>query len=153
MRIPLQSENLQSFCVQDTLKVSGSQVSPIEIEEVLLAHPQKLVSDVTVAGVRGSGRTSDELVPRAWVVLSGNGQSLGAARTKEELEKWHKINLSRYKWLRGGIEVITEVSAHHRFGCSSHIAYMQVPKSPTGKTLRRLLQNQYEQQLMDRAKL
>jgi len=111
------------------------------------------VSDVTVAGVRGSGRTSDELVPRAWVVLSGNGKSLGAARTKEELEKWHKINLSRYKWLRGGIEVITEVSAHRRFGCSSHIAYMQVPKSPTGKTLRRLLQNQYEQQLMDRAKL
>lgn len=141
------------FCVQDTLKVSGSQVSPIEIEEVLLAHPQRLVSDVTVAGVRGSGRTSDELVPRAWVVLSGNGKSLGAARTKEELEKWHKINLSRYKWLRGGIEVITEVSAHRRFGCSSHIAYMQVPKSPTGKTLRRLLQNQYEQQLMDRAKL
>ena len=143
-------------------------MSPIEIEEVLLAHPQKLVSDVTVAGVRGSGRTSDELVPRAWVVLSGSGKSLGesgstsdymtnygllAARTKEELEKWHRINLSRYKWLRGGIEVITEVSAHRRYGCSSHIAYMQVPKSPTGKTLRRLLQNQYEQQLMDRAKL
>ena len=89
-------------------------MSPIEIEEVLLAHPQQLVSDVTVAGVRGSGRTSDELVPRAWVVLSQNGKSLGAARTKEELEKWHKTNLSKYKWLRGGIEIITEVSAHRR---------------------------------------
>lgn len=99
-------------------------MSPIEIEGVLLAHPQKLVSDVTVAGVRGSGRTSDELVPRAWVVLSGNGQSLGAARVKEELAKWHQANLSKYKWLRGGIEIIPEVSAHHRDGCFlSHCVY------------------------------
>ncbi|KXN90937.1 putative 4-coumarate--CoA ligase 2 [Leucoagaricus sp. SymC.cos] len=121
---------------KDTLKVSGSQVSPIEIEAVIMAHPQKLVSDATVAGVHGGGRTSDERVPRAWVVLSESGKKVGAARATEELEKWHQTNLSKYKWLRGGIEIVEEI-----------------PKSPTGKTLRRLLQDQYEQRLATKAKL
>ncbi|KAG6807026.1 hypothetical protein H0H93_002064, partial [Arthromyces matolae] len=61
---------------KDTLKVSGSQVSPVEIENCLLAEPRHLITDVTVAGVSG-GRTSDEKVPRAWVVLSDAGKQLG----------------------------------------------------------------------------
>ncbi|KAF8625992.1 hypothetical protein AX17_006716 [Amanita inopinata Kibby_2008] len=93
---------------KDTLKVSGAQVSPVEIENVLLAHPNKLIQDATVAGVSG-GRTSDEKVPRAWVVLSDVGKKLGAATVTKELELWHQENLSKYKWLRGGIEVVKEV--------------------------------------------
>ena len=61
-----------------------------------------------MAGVSG-GRTSDEKVPRAWVVLSDAGKKIGAEKVKEELEVWHKENLSKYKWLRGGIEVVKEV--------------------------------------------
>ncbi|KAF8887155.1 hypothetical protein BD779DRAFT_1786298 [Infundibulicybe gibba] len=113
---------------KDTLKVSGSQVSPVEIENVLLAHPGRLVIDATVAGVSG-GRTSDERVPRAWVVLSEEGKKAGASAVIRELEAWHQENLSKYKWLRGGIEIVEEI-----------------PKSPTGKTLRRVLQDHYEQQ-------
>ncbi len=75
-----------------------------------MAHPKKFISDVTVAGVTG-GRTSDESVPRAWIVLSEEGKKLGASAVVKELEAWHQSNLSRYKWLRGGIEVINEVSA------------------------------------------
>ena len=90
------------------MKVSGSQVSPNEIEDVLLAHPQELISDATVAGVSG-GRTQDEKVPRAWVVLSPAGKKLGAAAVVKELETWHQQNLSKYKWLRGGIEVVKQV--------------------------------------------
>ena len=74
----------------------------------MLAHPKKLVQDVTVAGVSG-GRTSDEKIPRAWVVLSHEGKKLGAAATSKELGAWHQENLSKYKWLRGGIEVVEEV--------------------------------------------
>ena len=55
------------------------QVSPTEIEDVLLAHPEKLVVDACVAGVSG-GRTSDERNPRAWVVLSAAGRAQGALR-------------------------------------------------------------------------
>ncbi|KAK2463763.1 hypothetical protein APHAL10511_004201 [Amanita phalloides] len=111
---------------KDTLKVSGNQVSPVEIENVLLMHPQKLVQDVTVAGVSG-GRTSDEKVPRAWVVLSSEGKKLGVGKAVKVLDDWHKENLSKYKWLRGGIEVVK-----------------QIPKSPTGKVLRRELQERHE---------
>ncbi|TFK27568.1 amp dependent CoA ligase [Coprinopsis marcescibilis] len=111
---------------KDTLKVSGAQVSPMEIENVLIAHPDKLIIDVTVAGVSG-GRTSDEKVPRAWVVLSAKGKGKGAAVTIKALEKWSKANLSKYKHLRGGIGIVDEI-----------------PKSPTGKVLRRILQEQYE---------
>lgn len=64
-----------------------------------------------MAGVSG-GRTSDEKVPRAWVVLSEAGKKRGATTVVKELDAWHKENLSKYKWLRGGIEVVKEVSAH-----------------------------------------
>jgi hypothetical protein len=93
---------------QDILKVSGQQVSPVEIENVLLANPKKLITDVSVAGVSG-GRTSDEKVPRAWIVLSDVGKRMGAEAVKQELEVWHRENLSKYKWLRGGIEVVKQV--------------------------------------------
>lgn len=76
-----------------------------------MAHPKGLISDVTVAGVTG-GRTSDEKVPRAWVVLSDRGKKLGVAAVVRELEAWHQENLSKYKWLRGGIEVVRAVSAY-----------------------------------------
>jgi acyl-CoA synthetase (AMP-forming)/AMP-acid ligase II len=85
------------------------QVSPVEIENVLLAHPDKLIIDATVAGVKG-GRTSDELVPRAWVVLSDTGRKYGERRAVKMLEAHVRSNLSRYKWLRGGIQVTAEVS-------------------------------------------
>jgi acyl-coenzyme A synthetase/AMP-(fatty) acid ligase len=93
---------------QDTLKISGIQVSPAEIENVLLTNPKRIIVDVTVAGVTG-GRMSDEKVPRAWVVLSDAGKKMGAEKVIEELEAWHQENLSKYKWLRGGIEIVNQV--------------------------------------------
>ncbi|KIJ17594.1 hypothetical protein PAXINDRAFT_167606 [Paxillus involutus ATCC 200175] len=114
---------------KDTLKVSGMQVSPMEIEEILLRHPDKLIIDVSVAGVSG-GRTADERLPRAWIVLSTTGKALGAEETIKRLDAWVHSSLSRYKWLRGGISVVS-----------------QIPKSPTGKVLRRVLVNEYEANL------
>jgi len=115
--------------IKDTLKVAGMQVSPVEIENVLLAHPGKLISDATVAGVSG-GRTTDEKIPRAWVVLSETGTRKGEAAVVKALDAWARDNLSKFKWLRGGIEIINEI-----------------PKSPTGKVLRRLLQEEYHQRM------
>ena len=97
-----------TFEIQDTLKVSGAQVSPVEIENCLLEHPGKLINDVTVAGVSG-GRISDEKVPRAWIVLTPAGKKRGVAAVVRELNAWHQKNLSKYKWLRGGIEVVDQV--------------------------------------------
>jgi acyl-CoA synthetase (AMP-forming)/AMP-acid ligase II len=91
-------------------------VSPVEIEDVLLAHPKKLIIDVTVAGIN-DGRTSDEKIPHAWVILSNTGKMMGVEAVKRELDTWHKANLSKVKWLRGGIEVVQEVRAYsdHKF--------------------------------------
>ncbi|KAF9222994.1 acetyl-CoA synthetase-like protein [Gyrodon lividus] len=117
---------------KDTLKVSGMQVSPMEIEETLLRQPDKLIIDVSVAGVSG-GRTADERLPRAWIVLSSTGHTLGAAETIARLDAWVRESLSRYKWLRGGIAVVS-----------------QIPKSPTGKVLRRVLVDEHEASLKAR---
>ncbi|TFK52389.1 acetyl-CoA synthetase-like protein [Heliocybe sulcata] len=114
---------------KDILKVSGIQVSPTEIESVLLAQPDKLVKDAAVAGVSG-GRTSDEKVPRAWVVLSSAGRKRSKAEVVEILHAWTRENLSKYKWLRGGIQIVHSI-----------------PKSPTGKVLRRQLQDEYEKKV------
>ncbi|OJA15008.1 hypothetical protein AZE42_12404 [Rhizopogon vesiculosus] len=120
---------------QDTLKISGMQVSPSEIENALLAHPDKLIIDVAVAGVSG-GRTSDERIPRAWVVLSPAGAALGEREVAARLVVWVQEQLSRYKWLRGGIEIVGAI-----------------PKSPTGKVLRRVLVEEYEKGVNAKAKL
>ncbi|VDC07171.1 unnamed protein product [Peniophora sp. CBMAI 1063] len=110
---------------KDTLKVSGTQVSPLEIEDTLLVHPGGFITDVAVAGVPGT-RMSDEKVPRAWIVLSERGRKAGRKQVAHELEAWIKERLSRPKWLRGGIGFIDEI-----------------PKLPTGKVLRRKLQEDY----------
>jgi len=123
--------------VKDTLKVSGMQVSPAEIEDVLLDTPGELVTDVAVAGVQAPGaRTSDDNSPRAWVVLSAQGRHLGEQQARDALNAWTKTNLSKYKWLRGGIQFVEAI-----------------PKSATGKTLRRVLQEQYAADASSRAKL
>ena len=102
--------------IQDTLKVSGMQVAPMEIEDTLLAHPDRLITDVAVAGVSG-GRTSDERIPRAWVVLSPAGVALGEKEVISLLNAWVQERLSRYKWLRGGIGIVKAVGVFYYFFC------------------------------------
>jgi hypothetical protein len=84
------------------------QVSPAEIENTMLAQPDKLITDVSVAGVSG-GRTSDERIPRAWIVLSPAGAVLGEKEVVIRLDAWVQECLSRYKWLRGGIGIVEAV--------------------------------------------
>ncbi|KIL66827.1 hypothetical protein M378DRAFT_177653 [Amanita muscaria Koide BX008] len=86
----------------------------------------KLIEDVTVAGVSGD-RTLDEQV----IVLTDEGKKLAEAIVRKELERWSQENPSKYKWLRGGIEIMNEIS-----------------KSPTGKALRKELQDMFEQRLV-----
>lgn len=75
---------------------------------MLISHPEGLIIDASVAGVSGS-RTSDEKSPRAWVVLSKKGKAVGKKDVKIRLNAWVEENLSRYKWLRGGIQFVDEV--------------------------------------------
>ena len=98
--------------LQDIFKVSGKQVSPTEIENTIREHPSQFVTDVAVAGVKGE-RLPDELVPRAWIVLSNIGKECGVETVLADLEKWVRSRLSKHKWLRGGFQVVDEVSRDH----------------------------------------
>lgn len=98
--------------LKELIKYKGYQISPSEIETVLLSHPA--VKDAAVAG-RPDERGGE--VPVAFVV-----RQPGANVTAQELQELVKQKLSPQKWLRGGVQFVDAV-----------------PKNPTGKILRREL--------------
>lgn len=100
---------------KELIKSKGLQVAPAELEALLLSHEG--IADAAVVGVPFEG---DE-APRAYVVRS----DAGAALTERDLWQWMESRVARYKLLRGGV-VFTEA----------------IPKSPSGKILRRLLRDQ-----------
>lgn len=105
----------------------GFQVAPPELEEVILAHPD--VADCGVIGVKRSQNTQDEC-PRAYVV-----RQPGAKVTEDEIKQRVSETLASYKALTGGV-VFTD----------------EIPKSPSGKILKRILRERAEEELA-RAKL
>lgn len=101
--------------VKELIKVNGYPVAPAELEELLRSHPSVL--DAGVIGVKDA-RAGE--VPRAFVsVRSGDG----AARvTAAELQAFIAERVVRYKRLVGGMQFVATV-----------------PRSSTGKILRRML--------------
>ena len=93
--------------------MSGKQVSPTEIENTIREQSSQFVTDVVVVGVKG-GRLPNDLVPRAWVVLSDAGKAQGTDAVLAALDQWVRTRLSKHKWLRGGLQVVDEVSRNHR---------------------------------------
>ncbi|KAI1449006.1 acetyl-CoA synthetase-like protein [Annulohypoxylon stygium] len=106
--------------LKELIKVKGHQVAPAELEAHLLSHPD--VNDCTVIPIPDDG--SGE-VPKAFVVKSAMAASRPENEVASEINKWVEDHKARYKWLKGGIEFIDAV-----------------PKSPSGKILRRLLKDQ-----------
>jgi long-chain acyl-CoA synthetase len=98
---------------KDLIKVSGYQVWPREIEEVLSTHPS--VSEVGVAAVPDA--TKGE-VPKAWVVARA-----GTTPLPDELKAYCRERLAPYK-VPGQIVIVPEL-----------------PKSGAGKVLRRKLKD------------
>jgi acyl-CoA synthetase (AMP-forming)/AMP-acid ligase II len=97
--------------LKELIKCKGFQVAPAELEAVLLTHPA--VADAAVVGL-----PDDEAgeVPVGFVVLKQ-----GHTATEEEIIAFVAGQVAHYKQLRG----LTFIDA--------------VPKSPSGKILRRLL--------------
>ena len=96
---------------KEMMKVSGYQVWPREIEEVLAAHPA-----VLEAGVASIAHASKGELPKAWVVLRRNMSATG-----NELKAFCKERLAPYK-VPVQVAIVDEL-----------------PKSPVGKVLRRKL--------------
>ena len=104
--------------VKDIFKTpDGRQISPFQVEDVLLSEPQGLIADAVVAGVVTipTLKSNDELkgeVARCWIVLSDEGKNLGADAVIKELEIWYQPRLGNHKWLHGGIEIVDKVYIH-----------------------------------------
>jgi 4-coumarate--CoA ligase len=100
--------------LKELIKVKGFQVPPAELEALLITHPA--VADCAVVGIPDveSGE-----VPKAFVVLAA-----GAECPPTDLQEFVAGHVASYKQLR----VVEFVDA--------------IPKSPSGKILRRLLRDQ-----------
>jgi 4-coumarate--CoA ligase len=100
--------------LKELIKYKGFQVAPAELEALLLTHPA--VADAAVVGL-----PDDEAgeIPAAGVVLKDGKQA-----TAEDIQAFVAEHVASYKQLRR----ITFVDT--------------VPKSPSGKILRRLLRDQ-----------
>jgi len=97
---------------KDIIKVRSWQVSPAEVENVLLQHP--LITDAAVIGVPDYGISGE--VPHAFVVKAEGGE-LGLG----ELKAFMAERMARYKIIEG-------------------VSFVEsIPRNPAGKILRRIL--------------
>lgn len=98
--------------IKELIKYKGYQVSPSEIETVLLSHPA--VKDAAVTA-RADERNGE--IPMAFIVKQPS-----ATITGQDLQDFVKQKLSQQKWLHGGVQFVDAI-----------------PKNPSGKILRREL--------------
>ncbi|KAF2440917.1 4-coumarate-CoA ligase-like protein [Karstenula rhodostoma CBS 690.94] len=102
--------------IKELIKYKGFQVAPAELEGILLSHPS--INDVAVIGVYEKDEATE--LPRAYVVPKE-----GLGRTDDEKKAiigWLGERVAGHKRLRGGVRWIDEI-----------------PKSASGKILRRML--------------
>jgi len=99
--------------IKDMIKVKGYQVAPTELEDVIRKAPG--VTDVAVIGVPDEKAGE---VPKAFIVRSSEDIK------EEDINNFLEDKIAKYKKLTGGISFLKEL-----------------PKSPTGKVLRKELRN------------
>jgi len=108
--------------VKDIMKVNGWQVSPSELENILLEYPG--IIDAAVSGIVRSGADGiEEVLPKAFVVCRrlSSKESVRSV-TADELTSFMASKVVSYKRLTGGVEFVD-----------------RIPRSSVGKILRRQL--------------
>ncbi|CAJ0637872.1 9403_t:CDS:10, partial [Entrophospora sp. SA101] len=115
------NENGKIFLVdriKELIKYKGSQVAPAELESVLLTNP--IISDAAVVGIY-SEQDATEL-PVAYVVLQNLPPEAANdhQQTKKLIQDHVAEKVAPHKKLRGGVYIIDKI-----------------PKSPSGKILRK----------------
>jgi acyl-CoA synthetase (AMP-forming)/AMP-acid ligase II len=105
--------------VKELIKYKGFQVAPAELEGLLIDHAK--VDDAGVIGVYSKEQASE--LPRAYLVLAKGVPK--SKETEQEIADWLHARVAGHKKLRGGIRFIDEV-----------------PKSSSGKILRRILKDE-----------
>lgn len=104
------------------MPTEGFQVPPAELEGYLLGHQD--VADACVIGIYDASQATE--LPRAYVTLK-EGVQQGEEKATEIVE-WIAAKVAPHKRLRGGVYFIDVV-----------------PKSPSGKILRRLMRDKVKE--------
>lgn len=117
--------------VKELIKYKGFQVPPAELEGLLTSHDK--IDDVAVLGIFKKDLATE--VPRAYVVPRKGVQA--GKELEDEIVQWLSSKVAQHKRLRGGVRFIDEI-----------------PKSVSGKILRRVLKvKAQEEEDRPRAKL
>ncbi|GAB1312493.1 hypothetical protein MFIFM68171_02703 [Madurella fahalii] len=109
--------------LKELIKVRAYQVAPAELEAVLCSS--EAVADAGVIGIYDKSEATEW--PRAFVVPRRGRQNMSRADLESlagELKALVEKRTVKYKWLMGGIVFVD-----------------RIPKSPSGKILRRVLKN------------
>ncbi|XP_066929646.1 uncharacterized protein [Clytia hemisphaerica] len=102
--------------LKELIKYKGFQVAPAELEDLLISHENIVDSCVIGVPCERAGE-----VPRAYIV-----KKPGSDLTEDEVKDFVGERFSDHKHLRGGVQFVE-----------------QLPKSASGKLLRRVLRDQY----------
>ena len=102
--------------IKELIKYKGFQVAPAELEGLLASHP--MIDDVAVLGIYNNDRATEE--PRAYVVPAAGVEA--SKKTEDDIVAWLAAKVANHKRLRGGVRFVDAI-----------------PKSPSGKILRRVL--------------
>ncbi|VEU33622.1 unnamed protein product [Pseudo-nitzschia multistriata] len=113
--------------IKELIKTRGFQVAPAELEDLLLGHED--VNDVAVIQI--PDEESGEL-PRAYIVLKDGSDEEKHEETKSDIYEWVKERVAPYKRLDGGIVFVDSI-----------------PKSASGKILRRILRDELAEQMKE----
>ncbi|KAL2392085.1 putative 4-coumarate-CoA ligase 1 [Exophiala dermatitidis] len=112
--------------VKELIKYKGFQVPPAELEGHLADH--ELVDDVAVVGVESLELGTE--VPRAYVVRKGGLKAVDPnGEDARQIVNWMNAKVANHKKLRGGIKFVEAI-----------------PKSVSGKILRRVLKEQAQKE-------
>ncbi|KAK4124752.1 acetyl-CoA synthetase-like protein [Parathielavia appendiculata] len=109
--------------LKELIKVRAYQVAPAELEAVLCSS--EAVADAGVIGIYDKSEATEW--PRAFVVPRAGKNNMSGADLEKlagQLKVLVEGRTAKYKWLMGGIVFVD-----------------QIPKSPSGKILRRVLKN------------
>ncbi|KZM26340.1 uncharacterized protein EKO05_0002198 [Ascochyta rabiei] len=90
---------------KELIKVRGFQVVPVELEGVLLSHPD--INDAAMIGVAASGARAGEEgseMPRAHIVAK-QGSQVG----EKDVQGYMKERLAGYKQLVGGVRFVDSI--------------------------------------------
>lgn len=113
--------------VKELIKYKGFQVAPAELEGILVDH--EAIDDVAVIGVESEAHGTE--VPVAYIVRSAKSKASGISAEQEaaNIIQWLDGKVAYHKRLRGGVRFIDAI-----------------PKSVSGKILRRVLKQQAKEE-------